>query len=226
MIRYRTLAWIVPTILIVGLALAVWHGAARSPDQPLRDTSASSASRRTQIGEQAASSAQHPWMESAAPARPSLVASAEPNKLTGDRPTHMPDVPELVAQIDGKFAQEAVDPAWSSGAEYQLRQALESKPSPGTTLTSIRCHRSLCRVESLHPSLEAFQAYVQSSYLADDRRLWNGAFTSLVTEQSEARVTAVSFIAKEGSDIPAAEPVEDQASRPAAAEREQDGEQR
>ena len=203
MIRHRTLAWIVPAAMISALALAVWH-ATRSPDP-----GASSASRRTQTGEQAASSARRPSMESAPPARPPLMASAELNKVTGDRPTHVPDVPELAAQIDGKFDQETVDPDWSSGAEYQLRQALESKPSPGTTLTSVRCHRSLCRVESLHPSLEAFQAYVQSSYLADDRPLWNGAFTSLVTEQSEARVKAVSFIAKEGSDIPAAEPVEE-----------------
>src|SRR4029079_8921937 len=124
MIRYRTLAWIVSTTLIAGLTLAVWHGAARSPDQPRPDTSASSASRRTQIGEQAASNAQSPWMENAALARPSLVANAEPNKPTGDRPTQIPDAAEMAAQIDGKFAQETVDPGWSSGAERQLRQAL------------------------------------------------------------------------------------------------------
>ncbi|HEX8111691.1 MAG TPA: hypothetical protein VF516_28365 [Kofleriaceae bacterium] len=135
------------------------------------------------------------------------MASAEPNKPTGDRPIHAPDVPQLAAQIDGKFAQETVDPAWSAGAEYQLRQALERTPSPGTTLASISCRRSLCRVESLHTSLEAFQQYVESSYLADGRPLWNGAFTSLVTEQSDTQVKAVSFVAKEGSELPAAEPV-------------------
>jgi hypothetical protein len=205
--RYRILAWIVPTTLIAGLALAVWHGTVHSPDQPLRDTSASSAPRQTPIGEQAASNAWRRGVEDTPSPRPSFVASTEPNKPTGDRPTHAPDVPELAAQIDGKFAQETVDPGWSTGAERQLRQALESTSSPGTTLASVSCRRSLCRVESLHTSLEAFQQYVQSSYLADDRPLWNGAFTALVTEQSETRVRAVSFIAKEGSEIPAAEPV-------------------
>lgn len=209
MIGYRILAWIVPATLIAGLALVVWHGAARSPDQPVRDTSASSASRRTQIGEQAAGNAGRSPKESAPPARPALVASAEPNKPAADRPTHMPDVREMAAQIDGKFARESVDPGWSLGAEHQLRQALESKPSPGTTLASISCRQSLCRVESLHTSLEGFHAYVKSSYQAEDRPLWNGAFTALVTEQSEAGVKAVSFIAKEGSDIPAPEPVEE-----------------
>jgi hypothetical protein len=193
--------------MIAGLALAVWHGTAHSPDQPLRDTSASSASRQTPIDEQAASNARRRGVEDTPPPRPSFVASAEPNKPTGDRPTHAPDVPELAAQIDGKFTQETVDPAWSAGAEHQLRQVLESTPPPGTTLASVSCRRTLCRVESLHTSLEAFHQYVESSYLADDRPLWNGAFTALVTEQSETRVRAVSFIAKEGSEIPAAEPV-------------------
>lgn len=204
--RYRILAWSVPTTMIAGLALAVWHGTVHSPDQPLRDTSASSASRQTPIGEQAASNTRRRGVEDTPPPRPSFVASAEPNKPTGDRPTHAPDAPELAAQIDGKFAQETVDPGWSAGAERQLKQALESTSSPGTTLASVSCRRSLCRVESLHTSLEAFQQYV-ASYLADDRPpLWNGAVAALVTEQSETRVRAVSFLAKEGSEIPVAEP--------------------
>lgn len=213
MIGYRTLAWIVPVTLIAGLALALWQAAIPSPDQPARDTSASSASRRTQIGEQAASAPPRREMENPPPARPPVIPSAEPGaeppKPTGDRPTRGPDVPELAAQIDGKFAREPADPGWSSGAERQLRQALESTSSPGTTLASVSCRRSLCRVESLHTSLEAFHDYVESSYMADDRLPWNGAFTSLVTEQSDTRVKAVSFIAKEGSDIPAADPVEE-----------------
>jgi hypothetical protein len=204
--RYRILAWIVPTTMIAGLALAVWYGTAHSPDLPLRDTSASSASRQTPIGEQAASNPQRRGVEDTPPPRPSFVARAEPNKPTGDRPTHAPDVPELAAKIDRKFAQETVDPGWSADAERQLRQALESTSSPGTTLASVSCRRSLCRVESLHTSLEAFQQYV-ASYMAEDRPpLWNGAVAALVTEQSETRVKAVSFLAKEGSEIPAAEP--------------------
>lgn len=213
MIGYRTLAWLVPTTMTAGLALAVWHGATSSPDQPVRDTSASSASRRTQIGEQAASNPPHRGMESVPLPRPPVVASAEPSaephKPTGDRPTHVPDVAELAAQIDGKFAQEPIDPGWSSDAERQLRQALERQPSPGTTLASVSCRRDLCRVESFHTSLEAFHDYAESSYMADDRLPWNGAFTLLVTEQSDALVKAVSFVAKEGSDIPTAEPVEE-----------------
>lgn len=213
MIKYRILVWIIPTILIAGLALAVWHGTARSSDQPGRDTSAGSASRRTQIGEPAASDPPRGGRETPPPPRPPITASAgpsaEPSQLTGDRPPRMPEGAEIAAQIDGKFAQEPVDPGWSSGAERQLRQALESKPSPGTTLASVSCRRSLCRVESLHTSLEAFHNYIDSSYMAEGRLPWNGAVTAMVIEQSETRVKAVSFIAKEGSEIPATQPVEE-----------------
>jgi hypothetical protein len=120
----------------------------------------------------------------------------------------MPEPPELAAQLDGKFAAQDSDPAWSRDAARQADDALGSTLPAGTTLGRVECHASLCRVESFHVSREAFRSFVDASFLSRDRKLWNGASTSVVIESSDAGLKAVSFIVREGSEFPALELVD------------------
>jgi hypothetical protein len=134
---------------------------------------------------------------------------AAPGAELGHGGPGSPEGRELAAQLDSKYATEVVDPAWSGSAVHQLDGAVRRVLPDGTTFGSVSCRSTLCRVESFHTSLESFRSYVDASYLARDRGIWNGAFIALVTEQSAVGVKAVSFVAREGQPIPTTESIDD-----------------
>jgi len=149
------------------------------------------------------------------PDRSAPVERAEPVEPAppGDRDAPVarqrtPEPAEVVAQLDGKFAAQDSDPAWSRDAARHADEALSSALPTGTTLGHVECHASLCRVESFHTSREAHRAFIDASFLSRDKKLWNGATASIVVEASEAGVKAVSYIAREGSEFPAVEPID------------------
>ena len=122
---------------------------------------------------------------------------------------HTPSEAEALAQLDDKFEAEERDPNWSGPAATQATRALTSDLPSGSTLGSVECRTNLCRVESSHPSLDAFQSFVHSALLSRDKKLWNGGFSAQVVAQGPLGVKAVTYIAKEGQAVPQLEPVRD-----------------
>jgi hypothetical protein len=137
---------------------------------------------------------------------PASETSPDAAALAG--PKHgAPNEAETVQQLDRKFTAEARDSDWTGTAERDLHAALSATLPEGTTLGKVECRTSFCRVESFHQDLEHFQQFVDKAYMGREKQVWNAGFTAVVTSQSPSRVTALSYVAREGQAIPALEPV-------------------
>ncbi len=141
---------------------------------------------------------------------PSAVAPAGSTKgaeAANAADERMPDESEFVGQLEDKFQSEQSDPHWSRDAAVQAISALSSGLPAGSKLGAIECRTNLCKVESSHHSIEEFQSFVRATLLNHQTKLWNAQFSAQVLAQSDAGVAAVTFIAREGRQIPEPEPV-------------------
>lgn len=117
-------------------------------------------------------------------------------------PPRMPSDEVVAAQLDDHFAAERPDPSWSERATHDASAAVSKTLPPGSAIRRVECRATLCRVESFHESVSAFKKFNDETFLDHHRALWNAGITSMVREQTAAGVTAVSYIAKEGQEIP------------------------
>jgi hypothetical protein len=85
--------------------------------------------------------------------------------------------------------------------DKRLRAALPA----GSTIRSVECRGSLCRVETMHQSLDGFRDFLRRAFLAPDiSRVSNGpVMTSVLTEPTAGQpVVAVAFLAKRAQPCP------------------------
>jgi len=155
----------------------------------------------------AASSVQPEKAESAAVERPAALAAESPAQAA--RQQHIPEGAEYVAQIDEKFRAQTIDPSWSQKAVSDATRAISGDLTQGSRLGTVECRASLCRVESSHDSVQAFATFMDTALFSPSRKLWNGSISTQVVSQAPSDVRAVTFIAREGHDVPAAELVTD-----------------
>ena len=86
-----------------------------------------------------------------------------------------------------------------------LDQRLHAVLPTGSTIRSVECRGSLCRVETTHPSLDGFRDFVQRAYLTPEpARVSNGPVLASVLAEPVAGqpVIAVAYLGKEGSALP------------------------
>ena len=117
-------------------------------------------------------------------------------------PPQVPPEQAAAAQLDDHFTTERLDPSWSEKATHEATVAINKALPPGSTIKRVECRATLCRVESFHESVSAFREFTDKTFLDHHRALWNAGITSMVREQTSSGVTAVSYIAKEGQEIP------------------------
>jgi hypothetical protein len=85
--------------------------------------------------------------------------------------------------------------------EQRLRGAIPA----GATLRKLECRRSLCRVETSHPSLDEFASFARSTYFGPDPAgVLNGPFhAGLVNEPGSGEpAIAVAFFGRQGTLLP------------------------
>ena len=139
------------------------------------------------------------------------AGSAESSDRTPEKktaPAQEDDAIDVEAAIflDKRFDAERSDPGWSQTATREATRALSSTLPPGTTLQRVECRTDLCRVESNHTNMDAFQAYTKACLLSRQRQIWNGGFSAMVRSESASGVTAVTYIAREGQAVPVPDP--------------------
>jgi hypothetical protein len=116
---------------------------------------------------------------------------------------------ELRAQLEASFVGDPpVAPSQdrASGLEKRVRAVIPA----GSSVRSLECRRSLCRIETMHPSLEEFRDFVQRGYLALDfaTRVSNGpVFVGLLASPVEGQpVFGVAFLGRDGAVLPTRRP--------------------
>src|SRR4051794_23713541 len=141
----------------------------------------------------------------AANGAPADTAPPEPEPEPTPSATPSEPPPSSLRDMLGRvFEKESIDPKWSHVAERTAETRLRSTMPKGGSLQSVECRSSMCRIQSVHESVDEFQEFVQSAFMKIDTQVWNGGSFSTPIEDGERRfpVTIVTFIAREGLALP------------------------
>jgi hypothetical protein len=150
----------------------------------------------------AARTARAPRPAAEAPASPPPSTEEPATAATSGPPARPPtiDAPTLRAHLDTRFERQFADAGWSATARVQLEQRLASLMPPQSTLKSVECKETMCRIEMVYGDLAQYQAFMRQ--LTPDALPWNGTlFSSRVGDASERPATIVAFLSREGQEL-------------------------
>jgi len=105
--------------------------------------------------------------------------------------------------LDNAFGAQAHDGAWAMNAQRISETVLTAMLPARSTLRSVDCRATMCRIESLHENYANANAFV-NKLTYPQARPWNGAFyTGPISEEASGAVTFVTYLSREGSAMPA-----------------------
>jgi hypothetical protein len=112
---------------------------------------------------------------------------------------------EMRDQLQASFA---VDAPVAPGQDRRpdLEKRVRAVIPAGSSVRSLECRSSLCRIETMHPSVEEFRDFVQRGYLTLDfaTRVSNGpVFATLLAPPAAGQpVVGVAFLGRDGAVLP------------------------
>ncbi len=136
-----------------------------------------------------------------------LEPAAAPTQQAAQAPTELlppksaPSDEEVRARLTSHFTSESTDPAWSKPALSLISGHIQAGLPAGSQITSIECHRTMCRVESKHSSLEVYDHFLNDALLFPGGG-WAGPIMVQVANPAAGAkdVTSVAFLLREGVD--------------------------
>jgi hypothetical protein len=117
-----------------------------------------------------------------------------------------PDQRQIRDRFAALFAGDGADPNWTPSAESDARDRLTALLPQGSRLDSIECRTQLCRIETTHASVEAYNRFVHAVFLDQGTQVWNSSgFSSRVDDgpYTGGGATMVTFVGHPGQDLPA-----------------------
>jgi hypothetical protein len=113
---------------------------------------------------------------------------------------------EIRDHIEASFV--AAPPAASSDLVQRLESGVRALLPAGSSIRTVQCRGSLCRIETVHLGVDQLRDFVQHAF-QDVPRVWNGpAFVSLLDEPTPGTpVVAVAYVGREGTQLPLPGPI-------------------
>ncbi len=138
---------------------------------------------------------------SAASPRPAMSAPQDdPAESRPEVPSRVIGPEEVTQHIETTFYSEAMDTAWAREVRQGLQEKLASLLSKGSSIGSLECHSSLCRIELRHPDEEQYQQFMQR--MAQGGTFWKGASMTYRSEEDGRNIATISYLAREGHAMP------------------------
>jgi hypothetical protein len=129
------------------------------------------------------------------------VDSAPPRESTT---AHPPDVAKVRDLLETSFTGEQPDPQWVAQAQSTAKTKLTEAMPDTSSVRSIACRSSMCRIETIHEDVQHYQEFVQRAFLNPETKVWNGGFFSTpLTAPGNGKLVVVSYLARDGADLPA-----------------------
>jgi hypothetical protein len=117
-------------------------------------------------------------------------------------------ISEIILRLDASFSQQQLDSQWSHTAEQQLRELVLPLTNKETSLTSVQCRTTLCRVGFSHVTEAAFQEFMKTIKTCVLGSGWKGQVAGgRVATNQDGKVSSVFYLAKEGANLPLRPPV-------------------
>jgi hypothetical protein len=133
--------------------------------------------------------------------RPEREASSAAAKAPAER--RPLEVAEIRDQLEAKFLQERGGGGeWTVEAQRAARTKLFAAMPETSTLRSVECRASMCRIETTHKDLDHYQQFMMSAFMSPTTKVGNGGVFSAPTISTDGgEVTAVSYLARDGEPI-------------------------
>jgi hypothetical protein len=140
-----------------------------------------------------------PPVPDATPVEPTDVADepqAEPSADDVARATR-----DQMDYVDALFSAETADPRWGRESERTIESTLQTRIG-ASSLESVECRDSLCKVRVAHGDEQAFQRFVQQAL--GPPAYWYGSVSSLRDESlgNDGKIRNTMYFSREGVDIP------------------------
>ncbi|HXU63869.1 MAG TPA: hypothetical protein VN962_19360 [Polyangia bacterium] len=113
-----------------------------------------------------------------------------------------PDSAHYHEEYQAVFARETADQAWAARAEEVARAKLGAVLPEGSRIRSVECRATLCRVETAHRDKSSYFTFGRRAFVSGDGRLWNAATFSVPADPAFSEPVMVSYVAREGYDLP------------------------
>jgi hypothetical protein len=129
-----------------------------------------------------------------------LNAAKEPKAASGNV-----ESAEVQGYLEGVFASESGNAPWGRAALREAMERLGADLPQGSSVTSVDCHESLCRIETTHADVSRYRSFVRAAFIDQKTQLWNGgSFSTILSNRGTKGVplVAVAYIAKDGQPLP------------------------
>jgi hypothetical protein len=126
----------------------------------------------------------------------------QPAPSTDDAPA-APSPAELRDGLEAHFRHASAD-ATSGEAARVIGHQLPAILPAGSTVRSVACRDSLCRIEAVHVGVAEHRQFVQRAFLEPTRVASDGFYAGLLDEPAAGQpVTTVAYLARAGHVMPA-----------------------
>jgi hypothetical protein len=192
----------------VALGLAGWR-AQQTENARMHQELASLARSRAEQSS-AASAQEDVRRKPACVAAPIAAAEAPPEAAPGPAPSAAAPPPrrlepaEVRDHYESAFVQQEEDRAWAPDASRNLSAALPKALPSGSSVSSVSCRSTMCRVEMVHASLDQYAEFTRHAFYDPASPVWTGPGFSTVLEEPGAggKLVTVVFLARPGSTLP------------------------
>jgi hypothetical protein len=116
-----------------------------------------------------------------------------------------PSASEVRDNLEIAFGGDHRDSIWSGADQRRTTQKLEGALPEGSSLKSLDCRASICRVETSHADLAHYKTFVRTAFMNPTTQIWNAPSVSMRMSDVDtpgAALVTVSYIAREGQDLP------------------------
>jgi hypothetical protein len=100
------------------------------------------------------------------------------------------------------FMSEPEDSVWASSARHVATERIQAVLPVGSALRAVDCRTSFCRIETSHGDMAHYKQFIDRALVEPQSSVWNGATFTAVTDSSSANIIAVSYVSREGQNLP------------------------
>ncbi len=110
--------------------------------------------------------------------------------------------------MDSKFSNEKEDRRWAFETQSRLGDQFGRLSSAGNQITSIDCKTSICRLQGIFATQDAFNETMQAVFGRRDenRFVHGGAIAPVFERTTDGQYRAIVYVAREGTHLIDAEP--------------------
>jgi hypothetical protein len=108
-------------------------------------------------------------------------------------------VEAVLANMASSFDAEPRDPSWASGAAKTIQDSVHSLLSKDSTIESVECRSSMCRLQSVQQDLDEYRKFVQQVIHSD---VCKECFFTQTGQSRDGRPILTMYMARAGQALP------------------------